>query len=161
MTHQKTQKGLPPEERWKSDPDYWADYKYNREDFKKKKKLEEEVCSILDQPQNAARTVTEKLDKSNAVKKLVKTALKDQDVLNEYTRIKKRLQEGINPVDIGKKSTPVASNKVLIKGDEGRYLVEVFENQVNVLGICACSNKKNVKSFENLMNRMYGINLQY
>ena len=152
---------IPPEERWKSDPDYWADYKYNREDFKKKKKLEEEVCSILDQPQNAARTVTEKLDKSNAVKKLVKTALKDQDVLNEYTRIKKRLQEGINPVDIGKKSTPVASNKVLIKGDEGRYLVEVFENQVNVLGICARGNKKNVKSFENLMNGMYGVNLQY
>ena len=135
--------------------------KYNREDFKKKKKLEEEVCSISDQPQNAARTVTEKLDKSNAVKKLVKTALKDQDVLNEYTRIKKRLQEGINPVDIGKRSTPVASNQVLIKGDEGRYLVEVFENQVNVLGICARGNKKNVKSFENLMNGMYGVNLQY
>jgi hypothetical protein len=28
----------------KDDPDYWADYKYDREDFKKKK-LEEEVCS--------------------------------------------------------------------------------------------------------------------
>ena len=42
-----------------------------------------------------------KLDTTSAcvnklsVKKLVKTALKDQDVLNEYTRIKKRLQEGI------------------------------------------------------------------
>ena len=100
-------------------------------------------------------------NKSNAVKKLVKTALKDQDVLNEYTRIKKRLQEGINPVDIGKKSTLVSSNKVLIKRDEGRYLVEVSENQVNVLGICARGNKKNVKSFENLMNGMYGVNLQY
>ena len=65
---------IPPEERWKSDPSYWANYKYNREDFKKKKKLEEELCSLSDQPQNAARTVTEKFDKSNAVKKLVKTA---------------------------------------------------------------------------------------
>ena len=87
--------------------------------------------------------------------------MKDQDVLNEYTRIKKRLQEGINSVDIGKKSKLIASNKVLIKGDKGRYLVEVSENQVNVLGICARGNKKNVKSFENLMNRMYGVNLQY
>ena len=152
---------IPPEERWKYDPDYWVDYKYNGEDFKKKKKLEEEVCSISDQPQKAARTVTEKLNESNAVKKLVKTALKDRDVKNEYTRIKKRLEEGINPVDIGKKSAPVASNKVLIKGDEGGYLVEVFENQVNVLGICSRGNKKNVKSFENLMNGMYGVNLQY
>ena len=152
---------IPPEEGWKYDPDYWADYKYNEEDFKKKKKLEEEVCSISDQPQNAARTVTDKFNKSNAVKNLVKTALKDQDVLKEYTRIKKRLEEGINPVDIGKKSTPVASNKVLLKGDEGRYLVEVSENQVNVLGIAARGNKKNIKKFENLMNEIYGVNLQY
>ena len=50
---------------------------------------------------------------------------------------------------------------MLIKGDESRYLVEVFENQVNVLGICACAYKKNVKSFENLMNGIYGVNLQY
>ena len=45
---------IPPEERWKYDPDYWADSKYNREDFKKKKKLEEEVCSISDPLQNKA-----------------------------------------------------------------------------------------------------------
>jgi len=41
------------------------------------------------------------------------------------------------------------------------HRIEISGDQVNVLGICACSNKKNVKSFENLMNRMYGINLQY
>ena len=87
--------------------------------------------------------------------------MKDQGVKNEYTRIKKRLEEGINPVDIGKRSTPVASNKVLIKGDEGRYLVEISGDQVYVLGICVRGNKKNVKSFEKLMNEMYGVNLQY
>ena len=87
--------------------------------------------------------------------------MKDQDVKNEYTRIKKRLEEGINPVDIGKKLTAVASNKVLIKGNQGRYLVEVSKNQVNVLGICARVNRKNLKNFENLMNGMYGVNLQY
>lgn len=116
---------------------------------------------MSDQPQNAARTVTEKFDKSDAVENLVETALKNQAVKNEYTRIKKRLEEGINPVDIGKKSTPVASNKVLIKGDKGRYLVEISGDQVNVLGMCARGNKRNVKSFENLMNGMYGVNLQY
>ena len=50
---------------------------------------------------------------------------------------------------------------MLIKGNEGRYLVEISGDQVNVLGIYARVNKKNVKSFENLMNRMYGVNLQY
>ena len=152
---------IPPEQQWKSDPNYWDNYKYNPEDFKKKKKLEEEVCKISNQPQNADHTVTEEFEKSKAVKKVAKTALKDQDVNNEYTRIKKRLEEGINPVDIGKKSTPVASNKVLIKGAEGRYLIEVSGDQVNVLGICSRGNKKNVQSFKNLMNKMYNVNLQY
>ena len=152
---------IPSKERWKSDTDYWADYKYNRKDFKKKLEEEEEVCSISDQPNNAARTVTDKFDESNAVKKLVKTALKDQDVKNEYARIKKRLEDGINPIDIGKKSTAVGSNKVLIKGDEGRYLIEVSENQVNILGICARGNNKNLLRFKNLMNGMYGVNIQY
>lgn len=80
---------------------------------------------------------------------------------NEYGRIKKRLEEGINPVNIGKKSTPVASNKVLIKGDEGRYLVEVSGDQIKVLGMCARGNKKNVNSFQTLMNEIYGVNLKY
>ncbi len=87
--------------------------------------------------------------------------MKAQNVKNEYTRIKKRLQEGINPIAIGQKSTPVASNKMLIKGDEGRYLVEVSENQVNILGIRARGSSKNVKKCKNLMNEMYGVNLQY
>ena len=87
--------------------------------------------------------------------------MKNQDVKNEYGRIKKRLEEGINPVDIGKKSTPVASYKVLIKGDEGRYLVEVSGDQIKVLGMYARGNAKNVNSFKTLMNEMYGVNLKY
>ena len=55
----------------------------------------------------------------------------------------------------------VASNKVLLKGDDSHYLVEFSGNQVNILGICARGNRKNLKSFENLMNEIYGVNLQY
>lgn len=36
---------IPPEERWKYDPDYWADYKYNRDDFKKKKNLKKKFAA--------------------------------------------------------------------------------------------------------------------
>lgn len=49
----------------------------------------------------------------------------------------------------------MAKDKVLIKGGDGRYLVEFSGNQVNVLGICAYGNKKNVNSFERLMKKMY------
>ena len=161
---------IPPESSWINDPDYWRDYRYDPNDFLKKKN-EEETCSISDEleneadidenSQNAARTLTEKLDESNAIRKLTNTALKNQDVKNEYGRIKKRLKDGVNPVDIGRKSTPVSSDKVLIKGDSGRYLVQVSGDQVTVLGICVRGNQKNLESFKNLMNERYDVNLQY
>lgn len=43
----------------------------------------------------------------------------------------------------------------------GRYLVETSGDQVTVLGMSARGNGKTVKSFKNLMNQMYGVNLQY
>ena len=143
---------VPRKSQWETNPDYWNNYKYDPNSFKNKENNQE--CEL-------EKKVEEKFDESNAVKKLVGIALKNQDVKNEYDRIKKRLEEGINPVDIGKKSTPVASNKVLIKGDEGRYLVEVSGDQIKVLGMCARGNKKNVNSFKTLMNEMYGVNLKY
>ena len=142
---------VPPKSEWETNPDYWQNYKYNPNSLKKKNN---EQCEL-------EKKVEEKFDESNAVKKLVRVALKNQDVKNEYERIKKRLEEGLNPVDIGSKSTPVASNKVLIKGDVGRYLVEVSGGQVKVLGMCARGNAKNVNSFKTLMNEMYGVDLKY
>ena len=142
---------VPPKSEWETNPDYWQNYKYNPNSLKKKNN---EQCEL-------EKKVEEKFDEFNAVKKLVRVALNNQDVRNEYERIKKRLEEGISPVDIGKKSTPVASNKVLIKGNEGRYLVEVSGGQVKVLGMCARGNTKNVNSFKTLMNEMYGVDLKY
>jgi hypothetical protein len=55
----------------------------------------------------------------------------------------------------------VAKDKVLIKGAHGRYLVEVSVNQINVLGIGARGNNKNMQTFRKLMNKMYDLNLQY
>ena len=71
------------------------------------------------------------------------------------------MEEGTNPINIGQNTAAVAKDKVLTKGARGRYLVEVSKNQVNILGICARGNKKNVDSFERLMNEMYDVNLQY
>ena len=72
-----------------------------------------------------------------------------------------RLQEGVNPVNMSSKSTAVASDKVLIKLDAGRYLVQVSKNQVKILGICPRGNWKKVQTFKRLMNKMYDVNLQY
>ena len=125
--------------------------------LQKKKKQEAQQCELNE---DIPYKINEKFE-SNDVKKLVKTVLDNQRVKQEYQGIKKRLKEGLNPIDIGKDSTRVSSNKVLIKVGHGRYLVEISGNQVNVLGIGARVNAKNMNNFRDLMNKKYGLNLQY
>lgn len=132
------------------------DYDYRSNDPKNKNKSEDQ-CQLNE---NTPREINEKFE-SKPVKKLVKTALGNQKVKQEYEGIKKRINQGVDPIDIGKKSTNLPGNKVLIKGGHGRYLVEIFGDQVNILGIGARGNNKNMQTFQNLMNEMYNLNLQY
>ena len=50
---------------------------------------------------------------------------------------------------------------MLIKKDRGRFLVEISDNQVKVLGIGDRGNTPNMNKFKRLMNKMYDVNLQY
>ena len=129
------------------------DYDYRSEN----KRKSDDQCSL---DENTPNEINEKFD-SKAVKKLIKTALENQKVKQEYEGIKKRINEGVKPIDIGKKSTNLPGNMVLIKGAHGRYVVEISGDQVNVLGIGARGNNKNMKTFQKLMNKMYDLNLQY
>lgn len=63
---------------------------------------------------------------------------KDRDKIRNYRRLKRKA-----------------------KGAHGRYVVEISGNQVNVLGIGARGNAKNMNNFRDLMNEKYGLNLQY
>ena len=89
-------------------------------------------------------------------KRSVKIALK-----NDYQRIKKRIEAGVGPMDIGQKTIELPGNKVLIKGSHGRYLFETFHDQVDVLGIGNLANAQNIETFKNLMNDLYGLDLKY
>jgi len=144
---------IPPKSEWETNPKYWDNYKYDPNSFKNTKK--EEECEL-------EQKVEEEFNVSNAIEDLVATALKNQNVKNEYTRIRKRLEEGVNPVNIGKKSVPVAKDIVLIKGEHGRYLVKVSGGgKVKVLGMAARGNMKNINRFKTLMKKMYGVDLKY
>jgi len=114
------------------------DYDY-RSNYPKNKNKSEDQCQLNE---NTPREINEKFE-SKPVKKLVKTALGNQKVKQEYEGIKKRINQGVDPIDIGKKSTNLPGNKV------------------NVLGIGARGNNKNMQTFQNLMNEMYNLNLQY
>ena len=106
------------------------------------------------------REVTERFEAS-AVSKLAKNSLKDPLLKKEYARVKKSMKEGIHPINIGYNSAFVSSDKVLIKCSKGRYLVEVGDTKVDIIGVVARGSDKSVKSFEKLRNKMYNLDLQY
>jgi hypothetical protein len=69
-----TNNNVPTSDGWKTDPNDWKEYQLY---WSQNKRKSFEQCDLDENSQDAARTVTEKLDESNAVKKLVgKTALK-------------------------------------------------------------------------------------
>ena len=118
-------------------------------------------CYANREAYNMPREVTERFE-SKAVRKLAKTSLKNPALKKEYASIQKRIEAGIHPVNIGKKSTFVSADKVLIKAGEGRYLVEVGETKVDILGFTSCGDSKSIAKFKNLMNKMYDdVDLQY
>lgn len=88
------------------------------------------------------------------------TTLKNQKLKNHDGRVKKRLEERTNLIDIGLNIAAVSRYKILINVKHGRSgsLVEISENQATVLGICNRSNKKKIKSFESLINKLYNLN---
>ena len=147
---------VPDREQWDSDPE---SYRYDKNQEKKKKK-DEEQC--LETPvivsEDGLKSVT-------AVKNTAKKSFKNNDVKNEYSRFKKRLEAGIHPLDINKKSTGRGKNIYLLKGSEGRYVVEYLATDdvrvVNILGVADRNNQATLDSLEKAMLTNYGIVINY
>ncbi|HEY9703680.1 MAG TPA: hypothetical protein V6C58_14630 [Allocoleopsis sp.] len=68
-------------------------------------------------------------------------------------------------MDISKNSTGSGKDFFLIKGGNGRYLVE-YKKQgdaylAKIVGIADRGNLQNMKKLEKAMLELYGVNLQY
>lgn len=68
-------------------------------------------------------------------------------------------------MDINKKSTGRGKNIYLLKGGEGRYVVEYLETDdarvVNILGVADRNNQATLNSLEKAMLTNYGIVINY
>ena len=132
-------------------------YDKNQNSKNKNKEDEEETCGLNDNP---VRIVNE--EDLSCVKRITKKALSNNDVKKDYERIKTRLKNGVHPMDVSKKSTSLGEDFYLIKGSEGRYVVEYKGGDViNILGIADRGNQKNVKSWKKAMKDLYDIELKY
>ena len=121
---------IPPEERWKYDPDYWADYKYNPEDFKKKKKLEEEVCSISNPLQNKAGI--EELPDSSSGKYLYKIDTKAaRDELDKVWKDPKAKKETLSKLEKIEKGELTSRNQKSLQGF--KKLKEYKFNKIRII----------------------------
>ena len=108
---------------------------------------------------NMPRSVSEKFEKK-AVRKVAKTSLKNPRVKSEYKTVQGQLEDGIHPVNLSEKSTFVSSTKVLVKKNEGRYLVDVSDTHADILGLSSRTNQVCMRKFEKLMNELYDLNLK-
>ena len=149
---------VPDREEWDSDPDSYI-YRYDKNQ-EKKKKGDEDQCV-----ETPVTVYEDSLQSVRGVKSITKTAFNNKKVKEEYLRHKKRLEAGIHPMDINKKTTGRGKNIYLLKGGKGRYIIEYIETNdsrvVNILGISDRSNNRNMNAIEKAMLTNYGIVINY
>ena len=137
---------------------------YDKNQEKKKKKEDQCIKTPVTVYEDSLKTV-------KPLQRIVKTALQNDRVKKDYPKIKKRLEDGIHPLDITKKSTgvkcgtPGKKNYYIIKIGCARYVVEYIVTEdsrvVNILGIGARGNGSNMKSLKNALSKEYNLVLKY
>jgi len=129
------------------------DYDYRLNDLKNKKKLEDQ-CPI-DQPE-----VNESFKSNSSLKKVTKRALGNQDVKREHERIRKRIDEGVDPMDIGRDSTDLGDGLTYVRGRHGRYLVKNDNGVKDVVGIAYRGSRNDMKTLAKEMNKSYNVTIE-
>ena len=85
------------------------------DDAKKEQKPKTEIVSYefsaTGYKKNGPRRINERFEKKT-IERFANTALQNQKVKQEYERIKKRIEQGVDPIDIGDKTTRLPGNKV-------------------------------------------------
>lgn len=128
---------VPNKEQWQESKNF--DYDYRSNDPQKKKKSKDQ-CPI-DQLE-----VNEAFKSNSSFKKVTKRALGNQDVKREYTRILKRIGEGVDTMDIGRSSTDFGDGLTDVRGRHGRYIIKNHNGVKDVVGIAYRGARNDMKT---------------
>ena len=129
------------------------DYDYRSNDPQKKKKSKDQ-CPI-DQSE-----VNESFKSNSSLKKVTKQALKNQDVKREYKRILKRIDEGVDPMDIGRSSTDLGDGLPYVRGRHGNYIIKNENGIKDVAGITYRRSRNDMKTLAKEINKSYNVNIE-
>ena len=143
----------PVSKEQKSQESETFDYDYRSNDPQNKKKSKDQ-CPI-DQPE-----VNESFKSNSSLKKVNKRALENQDVKREYTRILKRIGEGVDPMDIGRSSTDLGDAMTYVRGRHGRYIIKNDNGVKDVVGIAYRGSRNDMKTLAKEMNKLYNVNIE-
>ena len=128
-------------------------FDYSPNDPQKKKKSKDQ-CPI-DQPE-----VNESFKSNRSLKKVTNRALGNQDVKREYTRILKRIGEGVDPMDIGRSSTDLGDGLTYVRGRHGRYIIKDDNGVKDVVGIAYRGSRNDMRTLAKEMNKSYNVNIE-
>lgn len=115
----------------------------------------ESECESTEQPE-----VNESFKSNSSLEKVTKRALENQDVKREYTRILKRIGEGVDPMDIGRSSTDLGNNLTYGRGRHGRYIVKNDNGVKDIVGIAYRGARNDMKTLAKEMNKLYNVNIE-
>jgi hypothetical protein len=128
-------------------------YDYRSNDPQNKKKSKDQ-CPI-DQPE-----LNESFKSNSSLKKVTKRALRNQHVKREYTRMLKRIGEGVDPMDIGQNSTNLGGGLVYVRGRHGRYTIKTNNGVKDVVGIAYRGSRNDMKTLAKEMKKSYNVNIK-
>ena len=86
--------------------------------------------------------------------------LGNQDVKREYKRILKRIGEGVDPMDIGRRSTDLGDGLTYVRGRHGRYIIKNDNGVKDVVGIAYRGSRNDMKTLAKEMNESYNVNIE-
>lgn len=93
------------------------------------------------------------------LKKVTQHALKNQDVAREYKSFQRRLEDGVDPIEIGYRASDLGDGITYVRTKNSRFVVQTIDAKTeDIIGIAYRGNRQDMKVLATVMKEQYGVN---
>lgn len=97
---------------------------------------------------------------NSSLRRTARRALQNQALKREYSRIKQRVMDGVDPIKVGKDSTNLGNGFTYIRAQHGRYVIKDNNGVKDFVGISYRGSKRDMQAFAKILNGMYDIKIE-